>query len=245
MKNLYFAIVALIIIKIIESKQDFGDSNWKGITFPSINLFSKYSRFDKEVNNKNHASKTVYSNKYASSRLDETKPKDDFLWRFPYQLRTKKFDLINFNEQPKFYNYGSETPKQNAKALGFQNNLDSNWKLRAVSVIEKDAGSRSKGECGVYVSRAIQKAKGAKLEKTGIESAKDFGSFLNKMGYRATSKKHWQAKTGDIAIFDAAKGHRHGHIQILGSDGKWRSDFKQNNFNPWRDVSNPSYVIYE
>ena len=255
MKNtFYFALTILIIINNLECQQDFGDSSSRGrnnferfggrVTFPSITFFTRYSWNGKDVNNNNLNSNSLGLNSrniYARSTFSyETKErKSQVEWQYTnQQVRTtsKKSNQILLNNRDESVKLKSDFQK---------NNLKSNWKLDVASEIEKDAGSKSLGKCALYVRKAIQKGKGLKVEPTGIVSAKDYGSFLVKMGYRASKKDYSQANTGDISIFEGNKKHPHGHIQILGSDGKWRSDFKQNNFNPWKDVSNPSYVIYE
>ena len=83
------------------------------------------------------------------------------------------------------------------------------------------------------------------MEPTGIQSAKDYGGWLEKHGYVLTNKTHENAKIGAVAILNATDNHKHGHIQIKSASGKWISDFEQNMFTPWRDVANPVYRIYE
>ena len=59
----------------------------------------------------------------------------------------------------------------------------------------------------------------------GIESACDYGPWLEEKGYTSSSKTYDKAKTGDICIFESSDNHDHGHIQVYCDDGKWRSDF--------------------
>ncbi len=231
MKNLFlFVIIGLIVIKSLYCQNGF-----HRITFPP------FPRFDIDSNNNYRGSNSIgFNSPHINARPTEEK-NDDFRWMDKWLLKDDWMMRMKGDR--------SEIPKQKANQLGFQNNFQDNWKLNAANEAEKGKNSKSVGKCGIYVSRAIQRAKGIKEGPTGIGSAKDFSPFLNKMGYQATSKDYSQAKPGDIAVFDRAKGkrkdHKDGHIQILGSDKKWISDYKQNKFNPWSDVSNPSYVIYE
>ncbi|KRW98315.1 hypothetical protein PPERSA_02092 [Pseudocohnilembus persalinus] len=108
--------------------------------------------------------------------------------------------------------------------------------------ITKIAGPKSKGLCAKYVREAIQRANGAPVQPTGIASAKDYGPFLKKFGYKSTKKTHDKAVTGDVVIFAGQSAHPHGHIAIKCSDGKWRSDYVQNSF--WVYKQGSPYTIY-
>ena len=46
--------------------------------------------------------------------------------------------------------------------------------------IKKIAGPTSQGLCAMYVREAVQLAKGLPVEPVGIESAKDYGPWLEK-----------------------------------------------------------------
>ena len=133
---------------------------------------------------------------------------------------------------------------QHQNLLPFSNNGLS-FKDKISDRITALAGSKSKGECSKYVRQAIQEAKNIKVEGTGIKHAKDLGPWLIQNGYKPTNKTYKEAKTGSIAVLDSVGIHKSGHIQILSNDNKWRSDFTQNGFFPWKDGSKPNYIIYE
>ena len=122
-----------------------------------------------------------------------------------------------------------------------------NWKVKVADIAKQNAHSKSKSKCGEYVREAIQRARGDKVQGTGIKSSKDFGPFLTSNGYAETNKSFKDAKPGNIAIFEGNKAHPHGHIQVLGRDNVWRSDFSQPSHIPWRDKKNnvPDAKIYE
>lgn len=119
------------------------------------------------------------------------------------------------------------------------------YKYQTNVQIKKLAGPTSQGLCAKYVREAVQLAKGIPVAATGIESAKDYGPWLIKQGYSASSKSYTQAAVGDIAVMAGSSAHPHGHICVKCDDGHWRSDFVQNNFFPYKDGSQPAYVIYE
>ena len=126
-----------------------------------------------------------------------------------------------------------------------QKNKKMSFKSKVGENITVLAGPKSTGKCALFVRQAIQKAKDVNVEPTGIESAKDYGPWLIKQGYKASSKSYTSATTGDVAVMEGSNDHKHGHIQIYCSDKKWRSDFVQKGFYPYADGSQPKYVIYE
>ncbi|TNV75875.1 hypothetical protein FGO68_gene3957 [Halteria grandinella] len=109
-----------------------------------------------------------------------------------------------------------------------------------------NAESASQGKCAKYVRAAIQEALGITIQPTGIESAKDYGPWLVAHGYKVSTSKNTDAAVGSVVIFGGNDAHKHGHIQIKTGAGQWTSDFRQNNFAPWKDQSNvPGHVLYE
>jgi len=110
--------------------------------------------------------------------------------------------------------------------------------------IKKIAKPTSSGTCAKAVRLAVQRSRGEKEEPTGIESACDYGSWLEKRGYVSTKIRFADAQIGDIAILKSSPKHCHGHIQIYSDDYKWRSDFVQKEFYPYADGSKPDYVIF-
>lgn len=122
------------------------------------------------------------------------------------------------------------------------------FKIQAAENITDMAEAKSSGKCAAYVREAIQRAKGIKVEPTGILSAKDYGPWLVKQGYWVKGDQSiTSAKPGNVIVIDAVGKHVHGHIAILCSDGRWRSDFVQKSHNSLTGVSNEEldYVLYE
>jgi hypothetical protein len=123
--------------------------------------------------------------------------------------------------------------------------MSPSWKPRVNTEIKKLAGYKSLGRCAAYVREAVQRAQGSPVYPVGIVAAKDYGPWLEKQGYRRSSKTYTQAQVGDIAVMQNSPNHPYGHICVKCDDGHWRSDFVQNSFFPYIDGSHPSYVIYE
>ena len=117
--------------------------------------------------------------------------------------------------------------------------------LKISNYITQSAQSKSQKACAKYVRIAIQNGLDKPLVGAGIESAKDFGPWLIKNSYTPIDKSYEYAKVGDVVVFQDSQGHPHGHIQIYCADGKWRSDFVQNGFSPYKDGSIPKFTIYE
>ena len=111
--------------------------------------------------------------------------------------------------------------------------------------IKKLAKSTSSSTCAKVVREAVQRALGIPVGSTGIISAKDYGSWLEELGFvnqgQLTSSS-WRA--GDVAVLEGSEEHKHGHIQVYCDDGKWRSDFVQTKFSPYKDKSEPGYNVY-
>ena len=106
------------------------------------------------------------------------------------------------------------------------------------------AGSSSTGKCAKVVREAVQKALGKPVVATGIESAKDYGPWLTNHGCYETDSTAANADIGDIAVMEASPGHPHGHIQVKTGASQWTSDFVQRSFYPYKDGSQPNYVVY-
>ena len=64
------------------------------------------------------------------------------------------------------------------------------YKYQTNVQIKSLAGPKSQGKCAAYVREAVQRAKGIPVGPTGIESAKDYGPWLVKQGYSASSKSY-------------------------------------------------------
>ena len=103
------------------------------------------------------------------------------------------------------------------------------------------AKDKSTGLCLRLVGFAVQRAKGIKEHKLGIESAKDAGTWVISQGYYVSNTSNYV--NGTIVVFQSIGTHNHGHIQVY-YDGKWYSDFKQKGFWPFADGSKPAYQVY-
>ena len=94
----------------------------------------------------------------------------------------------------------------------------------AVEYLVEHAESRSKSSCALSVRRAI--SAGGCPTFGQPPSACDYDLFLPDLGFNEVPQDGYVPQKGDVVVFSAIKGHKHGHICMY--DGKqWVSDFKQ------------------
>ena len=95
---------------------------------------------------------------------------------------------------------------------------------KAVEYLVKHAESHSISRCALYVRRAI----GAGGCPTFLQppSACDYAEFLPDLGFSQIDTEVYMPQAGDIVVFSAIKGHKHGHICMYAGN-HWISDFKQ------------------
>lgn len=100
---------------------------------------------------------------------------------------------------------------------------------RAVTHLATHSRARSQGRCLRAVREAIE-AGGANPGRT--QSAKDYGPNLERAGFRAAATNGtpgYAPERGDVVVFQAVPGHRHGHTAMY--DGsQWVSDYRQQGF---------------
>ncbi|HEX5486731.1 CHAP domain-containing protein [Limnobacter sp.] len=114
---------------------------------------------------------------------------------------------------------------------------------KAVDYLNKHAHKKSMGRCAQFTRLAIE-AGGLSLVHQA--SAKDYGSSLTKVGFKAIDAQSNQFQKGDVAVIQPIAHHPHGHMAMF--NGKfWVSDFLQlHGFYPgisYRKL-HPSYTIY-
>lgn len=94
----------------------------------------------------------------------------------------------------------------------------------AVEHLTQNAKRHSVGLCALYVRQAIEAGGCPTFYFPG--SACKYDEFLPDLGFERVDEEGYVPQKGDIAVFAAAKGHKHGHICMY--DGhQWVSDFKQ------------------
>lgn len=94
----------------------------------------------------------------------------------------------------------------------------------AVEYLIKHAEPHSKNSCALYVRRAI--SAGGCPTFGQPPSACAYDAFLPDLGFKEVESEGYVPQKGDIVVFSAIKGHKHGHICMY--DGRqWVSDFKQ------------------
>jgi len=118
------------------------------------------------------------------------------------------------------------------------------WDIaKAIKYLVSHASDRSKGLCALYVRLAVE-AGGVKIERH--ISAKDYGSSLVKVGFKAIGQIASGFAAGDVAIIQAIEGHPHGHMTMF-AGSIWISDFKQQHGlypGPLYRKLRPRYTVY-
>lgn len=106
--------------------------------------------------------------------------------------------------------------------------------------MDEHAGKASTERCAAYCRKGLE---AGGLDTSGHPvDAGDYGPFLLKKGASVVSPAGYKPEKGDVSVFSKNQSHRYGHIEIF--DGKqWVSDFKQNNFSPYRS-NTPPVTIY-
>lgn len=94
----------------------------------------------------------------------------------------------------------------------------------AVEYLVEHAEPHSKNSCALYVRHAI--SAGGCPTFGQPPSACDYDLFLPDLGFNEVSQDGYVPQKGDIAVFSAIKGHKHGHICMYDGN-QWISDFKQ------------------
>lgn len=95
---------------------------------------------------------------------------------------------------------------------------------KAVSYLTEHANSRSTNSCALYVRRAIEAGGCPTFGQP--PSACDYDLFLPDLGFKEIENDNYSPQKGDVVVFSAIKGHKHGHICMYNGE-QWISDFKQ------------------
>ena len=98
---------------------------------------------------------------------------------------------------------------------------------KAVLYLTDNAQSKSQGECARYVRQAIQA--GGCPTYIHPASAKDYDTFLPKLGFQSIPLADYKPVKGDVIVIKPLQnqsGHEHGHIAMYNGK-KWISDFEQ------------------
>ena len=97
----------------------------------------------------------------------------------------------------------------------------------AVEYLTKNAERRSKGLCARYIRLALD-AGGCSTWMHPF-TAKDYDDYLQALDFTLLDRQNYRRKKGDIVVFNAVKGHPHGHIAMW-NGRQWVSDFRQRSF---------------
>jgi hypothetical protein len=114
---------------------------------------------------------------------------------------------------------------------------------KAIATLDKNAKPKSIKLCAKYVRMALE---GGGLSTVGRpNSAKDYDTFLPKLGFKEISESPYAPLTGDLIVIQSFGTHIHGHIQMYNGEN-WVSDFVQKNFWPGSDYKNakPTFQIF-
>ena len=115
---------------------------------------------------------------------------------------------------------------------------------KAVKYLDENAEVGPIGKCATYIRKALE-AGGLDLSSRPL-SAKDYGSYLQHMGFSSIVLDNYRPAKGDIVVIQNYKGGDiHGHIAMF--DGaQWVSDFKQRDMwgGPGYRNNKPSHEVY-
>ena len=98
---------------------------------------------------------------------------------------------------------------------------------KAVAYLTDNAQPKSQHECARYVRLAIQA--GGCPTYIHPSSAKEYDTFLPKLGFKSIPLTDYRPVKGDIIVIKPPQdqsGHEHGHIAMFNGK-KWISDFMQ------------------
>lgn len=94
---------------------------------------------------------------------------------------------------------------------------------QAIAQLEANAGNHSTNRCAKFVRKAVEAGGVILIHRN---SAKDYGSSLEQIGFRSVGRVDGQFYIGDIAIIQAISGHPDGHMAMYNGT-IWISDFRQ------------------
>ncbi|MDT3641290.1 hypothetical protein ROM51_22325, partial [Cronobacter sakazakii] len=132
---------------------------------------------------------------------------------------------------------------------------------KAIATLNKNAGILARkykygnGQCAKYVKAALI-AGGASSAGSDINAAKDYGAWLESIGFEVDKSATTvntggvysvsSQRAGDVVVIQNAPGHQYGHMTMFNGTS-WVSDYIQNKgFYPaqvYRD-QNTKYVLY-
>jgi hypothetical protein len=113
----------------------------------------------------------------------------------------------------------------------------------AVAYLNLYVQPHSLGRCAEYVRKAVE-AGGVTLVRH--TSAKDYGSSLVAVGFRALANGMPMYSPGDVAVIQPITGHPHGHMTMFNGT-HWISDFKQMHGlypGPSYRQLKPAFIVY-
>ncbi len=112
------------------------------------------------------------------------------------------------------------------------------WRSKAISWLNAHAHSSSTHKCAMYIRLALG---AAGFNTTGHpQYAKDYGSFLKKLGFGEIPKEGYSPQVGDIRVWqNYTGGNKAGHIDMYNGE-KWVSDFVE----PINDGPGRGYRLY-
>ena len=118
------------------------------------------------------------------------------------------------------------------------------WNVKsALTYLNKHAHKHSLGRCAEFVRLAVE-AGGVKL--IHHLSAKDYGSSLERVGFKAVAQVLTHFSPGDVAVIQPIPGHPHGHMAMFNGE-IWISDFRQSHGlypGPTYRKIKPAFTIY-
>ena len=155
-------------------------------------------------------------------------------------LTSRSVPMLQAPEVPKMMSVSNPIPEVTVYGTATRSGFDIS---AAVSALNAAAGVASQSACAAYVRRAVQ-AGGVDTSNRppAPHSAKDYGPYIEKWGFDPINTADYQM--GDIAVFQNAPGHPHGHMQMYNGN-QWVSDYYQNSFWPSTNYKTaPNFQIF-
>ncbi len=110
---------------------------------------------------------------------------------------------------------------------------------KMVQCLDRNTKGEPQGTCAKNVRTGIEAGGGDTSERPRF--AKDYGPFLEKLGFKSLPAANYNPKLGDIAVFQPWPGVTAGHVQCY-NGSSWVSDYTQDRFLPSRKATD--YKVY-
>lgn len=171
------------------------------------------------------------TNEYTFKALEEVDSELVFKIKKAVGMTPKAAEIITHEKQ---HQKALQETTKDAKVVVANNLYTADSKpMKAARIVKQRAHGRSQGLCARYVRTAMQKA-GYKFTHPPSAYQYHTNGTMVQAGFKQI-KGNTPLMPGDVLVYERMKQHPHAHIQMVGPDGAWYSDFKQNSKNIYSD----------